>query len=105
LHSFPPRRSSDLSRRLSRRTSGGLRVELSACPQIHPAVVGYVRREHDTGSTIRMRPGNTTPMSILARLNPLRVVRAVDIVPHLQDLGEELRDDQNTLWSQLPTMH
>src|SRR4029453_15429863 len=43
-------------------------------------------------------------MSILARLNPLRVVRAVDIVPHLQNLGEELRDDQKTLWRQLRTI-
>src|SRR4030095_13000607 len=51
-----------------------------------------------------MSPGNTTPMSILARLNPLRVVRAVDIVPHLQNLGEELRDDQKTLWRQLRTI-
>ena len=43
-------------------------------------------------------------MSILARLNPLRVVRAVDTVPHLQNLGEKLRDDQKTLSRQLRTI-
>jgi hypothetical protein len=32
-------------------------------------------------------------MSILTRLNPLHIVRAVDTVPHLQNLGEKLRDD------------
>src|SRR4030095_16054617 len=51
-----------------------------------------------------MKQGNTTPMSILARLNPLRVVRAVDIVPDLQNLGEKLRDDQKTLSRQLRTI-
>jgi hypothetical protein len=43
-------------------------------------------------------------MSILARLNPLRLVRAVDMVPHLQNLGEKLRDDQKTLSRQLRTI-
>ena len=36
-------------------------------------------------------------MSILTRLNPLRIVRTADTVSHLKDLGEKLRDDQKAL--------
>ena len=40
-------------------------------------------------------------MSILERLNPLRVIRAADSVSRLQDLGEKLREDQKAMTRQL----
>ena len=43
-------------------------------------------------------------MSILARLNPLRIARTVDTMAGLRELGEKLRDDQKTLTRQLRSM-
>jgi hypothetical protein len=43
-------------------------------------------------------------MSILARLNPLRIIRTVDSVPRLYELGEKLRDDQKAMARQLRTI-
>src|ERR1700752_1957660 len=40
-------------------------------------------------------------MSILERLNPLRVIRAADSVSRLQDLGDKLREDQKEMARQL----
>src|SRR5262245_60672622 len=40
-------------------------------------------------------------MSILERFNPLRVIRAVDSVSRLQDLGDRLREDQKEMARQL----
>jgi len=40
-------------------------------------------------------------MSILERLNPLRVLRAADSVARLQDLGDKLREDQKEMARQL----
>src|SRR4029450_1695394 len=40
-------------------------------------------------------------MSILERLNPLRVIRAADSVSRLQDLGEKLREDHKEMARQL----
>ena len=40
-------------------------------------------------------------MSILERLNPLRVIRAADSVSRLQDLGDKLREDQKAMARQL----
>jgi hypothetical protein len=43
-------------------------------------------------------------MNIFERLNPLRIVHAADAVPHLQSLGEKLRDDQKNMSRQLRTI-
>ena len=43
-------------------------------------------------------------MSILDRLNPLRIIRAVDSVPQLHELGEKLREDQKAMTRQLRTI-
>src|SRR5262245_64997009 len=43
-------------------------------------------------------------MSILERLNPLRVIRAADSVSRLEDLGEKLREDQKAMTRQLRTI-
>jgi len=43
-------------------------------------------------------------MSILQRLNPLRIVRTVDSVPQLRSLGEKLREDQKEMTRQLRTI-
>lgn len=40
-------------------------------------------------------------MSILERLNPLRVIRAANSVSRLQDLGDKLREDQKEMARQL----
>lgn len=40
-------------------------------------------------------------MSILARLNPFRVMRTVEAVPRLQELGDRLRDDHKDVVRQL----
>lgn len=40
-------------------------------------------------------------MSILKRLNPLRIVRTADAVPHLQSLGDKVREDQKEMSRQL----
>ena len=40
-------------------------------------------------------------MSILERLNPLRIVRTVDSVPQLRSLNEKLRQDQKEMTRQL----
>lgn len=46
----------------------------------------------------------THPMSIFERLNPLRIVRAADAVPRLQNLGGKLKDDQKEVARQLRAM-
>ncbi len=43
-------------------------------------------------------------MSIFERLNPLRIVRTVDTVPHLQNLAEKVREEQKTMSRQLRTI-
>jgi len=43
-------------------------------------------------------------MSILERFNPLRIIRTVESVPRLQDLGDKLREDQKAVARQLKTM-
>jgi FtsZ-binding cell division protein ZapB len=43
-------------------------------------------------------------MSIFERLNPLRIVRAVDAVPHVQSLVDKIREDQKTMSRQLKTI-
>jgi hypothetical protein len=43
-------------------------------------------------------------MSILERFNPLRIVRTVDTVPRLRDLGEKLREDNKAVARQLRTI-
>ena len=40
-------------------------------------------------------------MSLLERLNPLRVIRAADSVSRLEDLGDKLREDQKEMARQL----
>ena len=43
-------------------------------------------------------------MSIFNRLNPLRIVRTVETVPHLHSLGEKVREDQKEMVRQLRTI-
>jgi hypothetical protein len=43
-------------------------------------------------------------MSILERLNPLRIVRTVDSVPQLRSLNEKMRQDQKEMTRQLRTI-
>jgi len=43
-------------------------------------------------------------MSILERLNPLRIVRTVDSVPQLRSLNEKVRQDQKEMTRQLRTI-
>ena len=43
-------------------------------------------------------------MSIFERLNPLRIVRAVDTVPRVQNLAEKVREEQKEMSRQLRTI-